>query len=142
MQLAVVFMSQLMFWTTGANCSVLAFCLVGLRLSEETVVHSETGKVMRRTLVIETGVAAGFLVAARILIRRLQGRFPDQREGCRQFGFQFQSTENLRNLAPQVEEILNRTCRIDNRQSKPHSTNLSTCDVDTACNVLHSSFHV
>jgi len=53
MQLAVVLMIQLMFWTSGANCFVLVFCLVGLRLSETTVFHSETGKVMRRTFVIE-----------------------------------------------------------------------------------------
>jgi hypothetical protein len=147
MQLAVVLMIQLVFWTSSANCLVLVFCLVGLQLPDATAVNSETGKVMDAANISnrEWDVAAGFLVTARILIRRLQGRVLDQRKGCRHYWhqkLQFQSAENLRNPAPQAEESLNRTCRIDSRQSKPRSTNPSTCNVDTACNVLHSSFHV
>ena len=53
MQLAVVLMNQLTLWTTDANCLVLVCCLVGLWLSKATVVQSETGKVTRRSFVME-----------------------------------------------------------------------------------------
>jgi hypothetical protein len=73
-------------------------------------------------------VAAGFLVTTRTLIWRLQGTVVDQREGCRHVWYQqlqFQSAENLKNLVSQVEESLNRTCRIDSRESKLHSSNFN-----------------